>query len=182
MFFSYYCAVLWFGHSRGAPLGQPPRHGETDDKNFGEELGNGCRERWQPSGCNFRYGRMEHQAVCLETRYVYTFRVSPVLTKIPERPDCLSHVSPKILDSDHAKLLLHFYLYKSKIQNYIIILEMQEDLKSCHVVLNLMFFSISAAEVVISLIQMYEANYPEILKACYIINGKLYLYIYVLSV
>ncbi|VEN40858.1 unnamed protein product [Callosobruchus maculatus] len=28
-----------------------------------------------------------------------------------------------------------------------------------------------AAEVVISLIQMYEANYPEILKACYIINA-----------
>ncbi|XP_060529229.1 SEC14-like protein 4 [Cylas formicarius] len=28
-----------------------------------------------------------------------------------------------------------------------------------------------AAEMVISLIQMYEANYPEILKACYIINA-----------
>ncbi|CAH0556097.1 unnamed protein product [Brassicogethes aeneus] len=28
-----------------------------------------------------------------------------------------------------------------------------------------------AAEVVISLIQMYEANYPEILKACYIVNA-----------
>ncbi|XP_018568661.1 SEC14-like protein 2 [Anoplophora glabripennis] len=28
-----------------------------------------------------------------------------------------------------------------------------------------------AAELVISLIQMYEANYPEILKACYIINA-----------
>lgn len=29
-----------------------------------------------------------------------------------------------------------------------------------------------AAEVVISLIKNYEANYPEILKCCYIINGK----------
>lgn len=29
----------------------------------------------------------------------------------------------------------------------------------------------SAGEVVISAIQMYEANYPEILKMCYIING-----------
>lgn len=29
-----------------------------------------------------------------------------------------------------------------------------------------------AAEVVISLIKMYEANYPEILKCCFIINGK----------
>lgn len=29
----------------------------------------------------------------------------------------------------------------------------------------------SAAEVVISLIKSYEANYPEILKCCYIING-----------
>jgi CRAL/TRIO domain len=29
-----------------------------------------------------------------------------------------------------------------------------------------------AAEVVISLIKMYEANYPEILKQCYVINGK----------
>jgi len=29
-----------------------------------------------------------------------------------------------------------------------------------------------AGEVVISLIKMYEANYPEILKCCYIINGK----------
>ncbi|EFA12792.2 SEC14-like protein 3 [Tribolium castaneum] len=28
-----------------------------------------------------------------------------------------------------------------------------------------------AAEVVVSLVQMYEANYPEILKACYIINA-----------
>lgn len=31
---------------------------------------------------------------------------------------------------------------------------------------------ISAAEVVISMIKMYEANYPEILKRCYIINGN----------
>lgn len=31
-----------------------------------------------------------------------------------------------------------------------------------------------AGEVVITLIQMYEANYPEILKTCYIINGKFY--------
>lgn len=30
-----------------------------------------------------------------------------------------------------------------------------------------------AGELVISLIQMYEANYPEILKECYIINGKI---------
>lgn len=29
-----------------------------------------------------------------------------------------------------------------------------------------------AAEVIISLIKNYEANYPEILKCCYIINGK----------
>ena len=29
-----------------------------------------------------------------------------------------------------------------------------------------------AGEVVISLIKSYEANYPEILKSCYIINGK----------
>lgn len=29
-----------------------------------------------------------------------------------------------------------------------------------------------AAEVVIALIKNYEANYPEILKYCYIINGK----------
>lgn len=29
-----------------------------------------------------------------------------------------------------------------------------------------------AAEIVVSLVQMYEANYPEILKACYIINGN----------
>ncbi|KAK0084661.1 hypothetical protein PV326_006203 [Microctonus aethiopoides] len=29
-----------------------------------------------------------------------------------------------------------------------------------------------AGEVVITLIQMYEANYPEILKTCFIINGK----------
>lgn len=29
----------------------------------------------------------------------------------------------------------------------------------------------SAGEVAISAIQMYEANYPEILKMCYIING-----------
>lgn len=30
----------------------------------------------------------------------------------------------------------------------------------------------SAGEVVLTLIQMYEANYPEILKTCYIINGR----------
>lgn len=30
---------------------------------------------------------------------------------------------------------------------------------------------VSAAEAAISLIKMYEANYPEILKCCYIING-----------
>lgn len=29
-----------------------------------------------------------------------------------------------------------------------------------------------AAELVITLLQLYEANYPEILKICYIINGK----------
>lgn len=29
-----------------------------------------------------------------------------------------------------------------------------------------------AGEVIITLIQMYEANYPEILKTCFIINGK----------
>lgn len=28
-----------------------------------------------------------------------------------------------------------------------------------------------AAELTINLLQMYEANYPEILKACYAING-----------
>lgn len=33
-------------------------------------------------------------------------------------------------------------------------------------------FIVSAGEVVISLIKMYEANYPEILKCCYIINGN----------
>lgn len=32
---------------------------------------------------------------------------------------------------------------------------------------------VAAGEVVLSLVQMYEANYPEILKNCYIINGKL---------
>lgn len=31
---------------------------------------------------------------------------------------------------------------------------------------------LSAAEAAISLIKMYEANYPEILKCCYIINGN----------
>lgn len=35
------------------------------------------------------------------------------------------------------------------------------------------FFSFPAGEVIISLIQMYEANYPEILKTCYIINGTI---------
>jgi hypothetical protein len=30
----------------------------------------------------------------------------------------------------------------------------------------------AAGELVVALLQMYEANYPEILKACYIINGK----------
>jgi len=30
----------------------------------------------------------------------------------------------------------------------------------------------AAGEVVVALLQMYEANYPEILKVCYIINGK----------
>lgn len=34
-----------------------------------------------------------------------------------------------------------------------------------------------AAEVVISLIKNYEANYPEILKCCYIINGKFHIQI-----
>lgn len=29
-----------------------------------------------------------------------------------------------------------------------------------------------AAEYIFAIIQMYEANYPEILKACYIINGR----------
>lgn len=33
-------------------------------------------------------------------------------------------------------------------------------------------YIVSAAEVVISLIQMYEANYPEVLKRCFIINSK----------
>lgn len=33
-----------------------------------------------------------------------------------------------------------------------------------------------AAEVVISLIKIYESNYPEILKYCYIINGNLILF------
>lgn len=28
------------------------------------------------------------------------------------------------------------------------------------------------AEVIISMIKMYEANYPEILKFCYIVNGE----------
>lgn len=28
-----------------------------------------------------------------------------------------------------------------------------------------------AGELVVALVRMYEANYPEILKACYIING-----------
>lgn len=28
------------------------------------------------------------------------------------------------------------------------------------------------AEVIISMVKMYEANYPEILKFCYIINGN----------
>ena len=37
----------------------------------------------------------------------------------------------------------------------------------------LCFILFSAGELIISLIQMYEANYPEILKICYIINGKL---------
>lgn len=32
-----------------------------------------------------------------------------------------------------------------------------------------------AGELVVTLLKMYEANYPEILKACYIINGKIYL-------
>lgn len=36
-----------------------------------------------------------------------------------------------------------------------------------------------AAEVVISLIKNYEANYPEILKCCYIINGKFSFQFYV---
>lgn len=31
---------------------------------------------------------------------------------------------------------------------------------------------LSAGEVVITLIKSYEANYPEILKCCYIINGN----------
>lgn len=30
----------------------------------------------------------------------------------------------------------------------------------------------AAGELVIQMLQMYEANYPEILKACYIINGE----------
>jgi hypothetical protein len=30
----------------------------------------------------------------------------------------------------------------------------------------------AAGEVIVALLKMYEANYPEILKACYIINGK----------
>lgn len=42
---------------------------------------------------------------------------------------------------------------------------------SFKVLLCLLTLKVSAAEVVISLIQMYEANYPEILKACYIVNG-----------
>jgi hypothetical protein len=43
------------------------------------------------------------------------------------------------------------------------------------------FFHSTAAEVVISLIKMYEANYPEILKHCFIINGKVnYFEIYIL--
>lgn len=40
-----------------------------------------------------------------------------------------------------------------------------------------------ASEVVITLIKNYEANYPEILKCCYIINGKCFVilmnYIYI---
>jgi len=32
--------------------------------------------------------------------------------------------------------------------------------------------TVSAGELVITFIQMYEANYPEILKMCFIINGK----------
>lgn len=31
-----------------------------------------------------------------------------------------------------------------------------------------------AAEMVITLLQLYEANYPEILKVCFIVNGKHY--------
>lgn len=33
-------------------------------------------------------------------------------------------------------------------------------------------FTFLASELVITLIQMYEANYPEILKCCFIINGN----------
>jgi hypothetical protein len=36
-----------------------------------------------------------------------------------------------------------------------------------------LFLFFPAGEVIISLIQMYEANYPEILKTCYIINGTI---------
>jgi hypothetical protein len=32
-----------------------------------------------------------------------------------------------------------------------------------------------AGEAILSLIHMYEANYPEILKACYIINGNYFI-------
>lgn len=40
---------------------------------------------------------------------------------------------------------------------------------------NKTFFQIKfflATELVILLLQFYEANYPEILKVCFIINGK----------
>lgn len=32
--------------------------------------------------------------------------------------------------------------------------------------------TVTAGELIITLIQMYEANYPEILKMCFMINGK----------
>lgn len=42
--------------------------------------------------------------------------------------------------------------------------------------------SFSAGEVVVSLIQMYEANYPEILKTCYIVNApKVFAFAYTIA-
>lgn len=72
------------------------------------------------------------------------------------RPGKMFQVKPEIIFKNF--LVQNFSLFSIILKNFSLLV--------------LSFSIVIAGEVVITLIQMYEANYPEILKTCFIINGR----------
>lgn len=76
------------------------------------------------------------------------------------RPGKISQVKPGMLRKFSMQSFSLFFIVHNNFLFY------------CYLMLLLSLPYVTAGELVLTLIQMYEANYPEILKTCFIINGR----------